>query len=134
MLSRLLILTSLFKSSNLSFFNDLVKISINCNSDLQYSSSSLYLFIWSIRKLYILSICLLLPRLIGWLARFIVDLLSTSNFIFSCSMTFSSSSITSIHNAWVVAWESFIYSALQYDNTTIPIFLELHDISTSNHE
>lgn len=128
MFSRLLIPVLLFNLSNLTFFTGLVSMSASWHFVLQCSSSRFPLLTWSLRKWYLLFMCLLQPWHTGWFARSIADLLSTNIFIFLGSINLSSSSNISIHATWHDAYDVVTYSASQDDKSTMFCFLQLHEI------
>lgn len=62
-------------SLNLSVLSALVKTTATCNSVLWYFNSNFSLLTWYFKKLNLVSMCLLFPCVIGFLAKLIYDLL-----------------------------------------------------------
>jgi len=86
------------------------------------------LLTWSLRKWNLVFICLLLQWDIGFLAKYIVDLLSTSNSTECASETFNSFKNDNNHKAWNFSEHVDMYSSSQLDKATTICFLEFYEI------
>ena len=126
---------SIFLSiKNLSVFNPLVKISTTWTSVGQWCKPILPLHTWSLRKWNLVSICLLLPWLTGFLAKSMTDLLSICNSIFSKLPHFNSASKDNSQRPWHGALQEATYSASQVDKATTSCFLEFQDIGAPDNK
>lgn len=130
----LLIPMSFFNSLDLTFFRGLLSMSASCLYVLQCPSSSFPLITWSIKKWYLISMCLLQPWYTGWLTRLIVDLLSTNNFSFLDSIILNSSSNIPIHATWHATYDATMYSTSHDDKATMFASLSSLNWSAFDHE
>ena len=117
---------SLLSSKNLSLGRALVKISANWCKVSTYSIWQSPFWIWSLRKWCLISICLVLECIIGFLVKFIALVLSHFRGILSRKMS-KSSSYCFIHKIWAQQFPAAIYSTSVVDKATHACFFECHD-------
>ena len=96
-----------------SYFKGLVKTSATWSLVLQYTSSNLPLLTWSLRKWYLVSMCLLFPWEIGFFDKLMADLLSTYICTSLLYCNFISLSKAFNHKLWQAGSADPIYLASQ---------------------
>ena len=116
------------KQVNMSIFNAFVKPFASCASIEQYTTSIMPFVTCSLMKWNLVSLCLLLPCVIGFMARFIADLLLIFSFSGFFTSQLSSFITLSSQIAWSAANVLAMYSAKHDDRAVIGCFLVHHEI------
>ena len=119
--------SSFLIKKNLSLASGLVKMSTSwCSLSINSMQQSPF-ETWSLRKWCLISICLVLEFMTGFLVRLIALVLSYFKGIWS-RITPNSSSYCFIQRLWAQQLPAAIYSAFVVDNATQACFLQFQDI------